>query len=394
MAGHAHDDTGAVAHQHVIGDEHGQRLMGDGVHDLDTVQPDAGLVLVQLAALEIGLVSGLLLIGGHLVPVLDEGLPLLQQGMLGRNDHIGGAEQGVGTGGVHGDIGAHVGLECDLGAGGAADPVALLDLHALNIVHVIQIVDEPLGIGGDLQHPLALLLADDLAAAALAHAVDHFLVGQHALAAGAPVDGHGGLIGQTVLEHLQENPLGPLVVIGVGGIHAAIPVKAVAQHLQLAGEVGDVVLGDDGGMDVVLDGVVLGGQAEGVKADGEQDVIALHALFASNDIHGREGTGMTHMQTLTGGIGELDQAVELGPLVAGDGGIGLGLFPIGLPFLFNGRKIVIHACFSLYPNLLWQNKKSPTSEEVRDVKTCYHPDSAAGRPVSAQFPSHHKGQRL
>ena len=37
--------------------------------------------------------------------------------------------------------------------------------------------------GGDLEHPLALDAVNDLAAAALAHAVDNFLVGQHALAA-------------------------------------------------------------------------------------------------------------------------------------------------------------------------------------------------------------------
>ena len=35
-------------------------------------------------------------------------------------------------------------------------------------------------------------------------------------------------------------------------------------------------LGDDGGVDVVLDGVVLRGQAEGIKADGEQHVVAVH----------------------------------------------------------------------------------------------------------------------
>ena len=317
--------------------------MGHGVHDLDALQPHAGLFLVQLAALKVGLVSRLVLIRRHGVPVFDEGLPLLQQRMLRGDDHVGGAEQGVGTGGVHRDLIVHVGLERHLGAGGAADPVALLDLHALDEVHVVQIVDEPLGIGGDLQHPLALFLADDLAAAALAHAVDHFLVGQHALAAGTPVHGHGGLVGQTVLEHLQEDPLRPLVIVGVGGVHAAIPVEAVAQHLQLAGEVFDVVLRHHSRMDVVLDGVVLRGQAEGVKADGEQDVVALHPLFAGDDVHGGKGPGMTHMQALSGGIGELDKSVELGALVAGDGGVGLGLFPVGLPLLFNGRKIVIHA---------------------------------------------------
>ncbi len=85
-------------------------------------------------------------------------------------------------------------------------------------------------------------------------------------------------------------------------------------------EVGDVLLGDDGRMDVVLDGVVLRGQAEGVKADGEQHVIALHPLLAADDIHRREGAGMADVQALAGGIGELDQAVELGHEVIGQDG--------------------------------------------------------------------------
>ena len=354
MAGHAHDDAGTVAHEDIVGDEHGQGLVGHRVHDLDTLQPHAGFFLVQLAALKVGLMGRFLLIGRHSIPVLNEGLPLLQQRVLGRDDHIRGAEQGVGTSGIDRHLVAHIGVEGDLCAGGTADPVALLDLHALNIVHIIQIVDQPLGILGDLQHPLALLLADDLAAAALAHAVDHFLVSQHALAACAPVDGHGGLVGQAVLEHLQEYPLSPLVVLGVGGVHAAVPVKAVSQHLQLLGEILDVVLRDDGRMDVVLDGIVLRGQTESIEADGEQYIIALHPLFAGDDIHSRKGAGMPHVQALAGGIRKLDQPIELGSFVAGDGGIGLCLLPVGLPLLFNGRKIVIHARFSLYVNFVFR----------------------------------------
>ena len=202
MTGHAHDDAGAVAHEDVVGDKDGQSLVGHGVRRLDALQTHAGLFLVQLAALKVGLVGGLVLIRCHGVPIFDVALPLLQQGVLRRDDHIGGAEQGVGAGGVHRHLIAHVGVEGDLRTGGASDPVALLDLHALDVVHVLQIVNEPLGVGGDLQHPLALFLADDLAAAPLAHAVDHLLVRQHAFAAGAPVHGHGGLIRQTVLEHL------------------------------------------------------------------------------------------------------------------------------------------------------------------------------------------------
>ena len=113
--------------------------------------------------------------------------------------------------------------------------------------------------------------------------------------------------------------------------------------MKLLGEVGDVLLGDDGGMDVVLDGVVLRGQAKGIKADGEQHVVTLHPLLAADDVHGGEGTGVAHMEALTGGIGELDEAVELLPgLVPGDGGEGLFLQPLLLPFLFNGCKIVLH----------------------------------------------------
>ena len=306
--------------------------------------------------------------------------------MLRGDDHIRGAEQGVGTSGINRHLVAHIGVEGDLCAGGTADPVALLDLHALNIVHIIQIVDQPLGILGDLQHPLALLLADDLAAAALAHAVDHFLVSQHALAACAPVDGHGGLVGQAVLEHLQEYPLRPLVVLGVGGVHAAVPVKAVSQHLQLLGEILDVVLRDDGRVDVVLDGIVLRGQAESIEADGEQYIIALHPLFAGDDIHSRKGAGMPHVQALAGGIRKLDQPVELGSFVAGDGGIGLCLLPVGLPLLFNGRKIVIHARFSLYVNFVFANKnpRLPYSSQgrYRRVTTLLPPQIAPRRSVS------------
>ena len=343
VAGHTHDDAGAVAHQHVVRNEDGDMLAGDGMDGLDAFQPDAGLFLVQLAALKVGLPGGLLPVCLHSVPVGQLILPLGEVGVLGRDDHISHTEQRVAPGGVDRQLVAVGGGEVHLGTLAAADPVALLDLDPLDIVHIVQIVDQAVGILGDGQHPLALFLADDLAAAALADALHNFLVGQHALAAGAPVHGHGGLIGQALLEHLQEDPLGPLIIVGIRGVHHPVPVEAVAQHFQLAGEVGDILPGDDGRMDVVLDGVVLRGQAEGVKADGEQHVVALHPLLAADDVHGGEGTGVAHVEALTGGIGELDEAVELLPgLVPGDSGEGLFLQPLLLPFLFNGCKIVLH----------------------------------------------------
>ena len=95
-------------------------------------------------------------------------------------------------------------------------------------------------------------------------------------------------------------------------------------------------------MDVVLDGEVFRRQAEGVKADGVQDVIALHALFAADDIHGRKRARMADVKAGGGRVWEFDQAVELRLLIAGDGGIGLLLLPFFLPLLLNGCKIVFH----------------------------------------------------
>jgi len=349
VGGDGHDGPGAVGGQHVVGDEDGDFLAVDGVHAPDAVQLHARLFLVQLGALQVGLGGGGLLVGPHLTGVSQlPGLqPAFHQLVLRGQHHVGGPEQGVGPGGEHHDVVPGGTLEGDLRAGGAADPVALLDFHALDEVQIVQVVDEPLGILGDLQHPLGLLLADDGGAAPLAHALHHLLVGQHALAGGAPVHGHGGLVGQALLIELEEDPLGPLVVVGVRGVHHPVPVKAEAQPLELAGEAGDILPGDHGGMDVVFDGVVLRGQAEGVKAHGEEDVIAVHPLFPGDDVHGRVGPGVAHMEPLTGGVGELDEAVELGLAAVIPGGEDLVLLPFFLPFGFDGGEIVFQFSHTL-----------------------------------------------
>ena len=95
-------------------------------------------------------------------------------------------------------------------------------------------------------------------------------------------------------------------------------------------------------MDVVLDGEVLRRQAESVEADRVQDIIALHPLFAADDVHRGERARMADVQARGRGVRELDEAVELGALVPGDGGVGLGLLPLLLPFLLDGCKIVFH----------------------------------------------------
>ena len=77
------------------------------------------------------------------------------------------------------------GFKVDLSAMAAADPVALLGLDTVDVIYLVQVIDQAVRVSGDLQHPLALHTLHNGAAAALAHAVYNFLVGQNDLAAGA-----------------------------------------------------------------------------------------------------------------------------------------------------------------------------------------------------------------
>ena len=145
-----------------------------------------------------------------------------------------------------------------------------------------------------------------------------------------------------MLVQLEENPLGPLVIAGVGGVHAAVPVKGVAQHVELPGEVFNVLLGNHRGVDVIFDGKVLGGQTKGVVPDGEQYVVAVHPLLPGDDVHSGIGPGVAHMEARSGGVGKLHQPVELGLAgVPGLAGKGFLILPSGLPLLLNGGKIVL-----------------------------------------------------
>ena len=346
MSGHSHNRARAVGRQNIVGDENGDFPSVDGVNALHALEHHAGLVLGKLGTLEVGLGGGFCLISLHSLGIFQLIHPLGKQSMLGRQNHVGCAEQSIGTSGEDGDIIAQGRAEAHLCAGGATDPVALLRLHTVDEVYLIQIIQQTLSVFGDLQHPLALLLADDGAAATLTGIVHHFFVGQHALTGGTPVDGHLCLISKALLEHLQENPLGPLEIFGIGGVNLSVPIEAVAKSLQLATEIGHIVLGDDGGMDVILNSIVFRGQTECIVAHGEQDIFARHAVLTGNGIHSGIGTGMANMQTHTTGIRELNQSVELLLVRTCDRLVQFFFLPNLLPFGFNCSKIVLHDYFS------------------------------------------------
>ena len=145
--------------------------------------------------------------------------------MLRCQHHVAGTKKGVGPGGEHRDRVAR-GLpgpihncKAQFGSRGAADPVGLHGAHPLRpALELGQVIEQGIGVGGDLEKPLAqlALLHQGAGAPGAAFAI-HLLIGEHGLVDGIPVDGGVLLVGQAGVEELQEQPLGPAVVVGVAG---------------------------------------------------------------------------------------------------------------------------------------------------------------------------------
>ncbi len=285
LGGHGHDGAGAVAHEHVVGQVEGHGLIGERVAQVGAgehaalVERPFGLEPVDLAGVASPGHEGVDLgsvVGGDQVGDL---------GMLGGHDRVGHAEAGVRSGGEDAhrlDTGpddrfdiAHGQVE--LGALGSADPVALHDLDLLGPGQAVQVVEQLLGVVGDLEEPLLEVSLLDHGPRALGRAVgQHLLVGQHRPVDGIPVDRGVGPIGQAGLVEPDEDPLGPAHVGGVVAGHLAPPVVATADAHQRAAQLGDAGVGEGTGMDAGLDGRVLGGQAERVEAHGREHGVAVH----------------------------------------------------------------------------------------------------------------------
>ena len=345
VPGDRHDRPRAVAHQHVVGDPDRYAL---AVHRIDCVAPgeDPGLLLHLLLPLQVALARG----GGAVG--LDRGaLTLarhhLHQRVLGCEHHVGGAEQRVRASGEDPDRALDAGeREIHLGPDRAADPVLLHLERAVRPVDQLQVLEQPIGVSRDLEHPLAHRPADDGEVADLALAVDDLLVGQHGAEPGAPVDGHLGHVGEPALEELEEDPLRPPVVFRIGGVDLALPVIGQAEALHLAAEGGDVLGRGLGRVHAGAHGVLLGRQTEGVPSHGVKHVEPAHPLVARQDVGRGVALGVPDMEAFPGWIGEHVEAVELG-LARLLGGVEQPtLLPEALPAWLDLReRITLHRRF-------------------------------------------------
>jgi len=317
VGGHAHHRAVAVAHQHVVAYPQRHRLVGERVKD-----GEAGrhALLFLRGNLGLGRAAGLAL--GNEGGDLGVGLRGMRgQRMLGRDGAEGHAHDGVGARGEHmHPAAAHelpVGAADVVGEGEAhafapADPVLLHQLHALGPAGqmVLHVVEQFGGVLRDVQvvaRDLALL---DRRTRAPAAPVDHLLVGKHRLVDRVPVDDLRATLGDARVQHLQEQPLVPLVVLGRTGGDLAAPVDGQPHRLHLALHVGDVVVGPLRRRHLVLHRRVLGRQAERIPAHGHQHVHALHAQVAREHVVDGVVAHMPHVQ-LAAGVRQHRAGVEL-----------------------------------------------------------------------------------
>ncbi len=224
---------------------------------------------------------------------------LLRQRVARGDRHVGGAHEGVGTGGVNRQLLFAVRhVEGDFHAFGAANPVALHGFHLLwPAFKRVQIVQQLIGVGGDFDEPLRDLFTLDLGVAAPAAAVDNLFVGQHGQIVRAPVHRRGLLVDQAFFIQLGEEPLFPAVVFRLAGGDFAIPVVAEPQQFQLVLHVFDVVVGPRGRCGVVFHRRAFRRQAERIPADRLQYVFAQHALIARDHVADSVVTNVAHVQS-------------------------------------------------------------------------------------------------
>ena len=266
--------------------------------------------------------------------------------MLGRQDHERRSEQRVRSGREDAQLVAtglvFVGcdLEVDLGALGPADPVRLLDADRLRPVDAGE-VEQFVGVRGRPQEPLLEVALLDQGAAAPAMPIDAFdLLARQRPVVRAPVDRRQRAIGEPGFHELQEQPLVPAVVGRIGGDDLLRPGERRAHRPELATHVLDVLHRPGERVSAALDGGVLRRQPEGIEADREEHVVAVHPPEPGEGVTRGDDVPVTdvevarrvriHRQQVVLGLGRVRQVGLVQP----------DLVPALLPARLDGGRVV------------------------------------------------------
>ncbi len=384
VRGHRHDRAGSVLHQDVIGHPDRDALVIDRVHD---VAPGEHTVLLLRLALDGRPRPGVPDIVEDFGFVLRSFDQPRYEWMLGREHEEGCAEERVGARREDLDLVPEVVHSKEhVGALGPADPVPLHRQHTLGpLLEQRHLVEEHVGVVGDLEEPLLEVSSLDLGAAALAPPVDHLLVREHRLIVRAPLDRSILPVREALLEEAEEEPLRPAVVLGLVRGEDAIPVDRPAHAFHLRADRGDVPRSFVAGVRALLDRGVLRGQAERVEPHRAHYGEAVATAEVGDDLAQHVVADVPHVQVARRvrehleHVGLLRVALELlavrirhleGSLV----------LPDALPLLFDRSWVVLLHRRSCSP----QTTKKPLAREASEERPRLSP-----RPLPALWKKLH-----
>jgi hypothetical protein len=268
--------------------------------------------------------------------------------VLGGDHRVGHPERGVRAGGedTQGQrwpaVAAVASLhhQVELGALGAADPVALHGLDPLGPVQVVQTGQQLVGVLGDpeeplLEHPLLHQVARPLAGPV----GQHLLIGQHRLAARAPVDRGVLAVGQPGGQERLEDHLVPLDVLGIVAADLPPPVVDGAEGGDRLLQLTDAGVGEDAGMGAGLDGGVFGREPEGVEAERGEHGLALHGAVPDQQVAEGVVADVPHVGR-TRRVGVHGEHVRRRPGIVGIDLVGALVSPALLPLLLDLDDVV------------------------------------------------------
>ena len=341
MGGNGHDGPRPVLHKNKVGHINGHPVSREGI-DAVRARKNPLFLRVLQGTLPLGLPLHPFNEGQHLVPAGVALQKLLKTGILRGHTHKGHPIDGIGPGGedLYG-LSPLLQGKPDEGPLRSAYPVPLHGEDALrpSPLELLQALQEFLGIVGGLEEPLLKLLLHHFVAASPAASPLHLFVGQYGMAVFTPVDVGLFAIGQTPLQHLDEDLLLPLVVLLVTGGQLPGPVVAESQAFELASHVVDVLVGPLGGMNTPLDGGVFGREAKGIPSHGMQNVVTPHGHEPGHHIANGVVPDVAHVDPARG-IGKHLQAVVFGLAGLLFHPVEVMVLPVLLPLEFYSLGIV------------------------------------------------------
>ncbi len=289
--------------------------------------------------LDLRLAPGLVDVRRDRLTVLFSG-DLRHQRVFGRHDHECRAENGIRT--CREDLQGLAGVKGKTQPGtlGTTDPVTLHHLDAFRPIDAVESVQQLLGILRDSEVPLLQVPLVDLCPTTLADAAfEHLLVGQYRLVVWTPPHRTGYPVCQASLQHLQEDPLVPVVIVRRAGCDFARPVDHRPHQIVLAAHLRDVLEGPGRGVDVVPDCRVLSREAERIKAHREQHIMSTHALQAGKGVRNGKGVPVPDVEDARRvRIHRQREPLRLWSLVID--GVQPGLLPGRAPLRFDHGRII------------------------------------------------------